>query len=483
MLGTILKRWNWLDRILIPLAISLLQSVCVAPIFAAILREPSTGISDTGFVFWLCLGIMLGGAAVAQLASQNNMGIVMVVVGAVASVLTAWLLVIPPGTQDLGRWFSDALYTLTHFPSDKLPLSLTALVFAVFLWWRGIKSASPEHENLLGMFAIGMVVQLGILFASFKSAAQLNWLSLGRILLFLASAMASFAFFQISNTIREQHRRTGVFWRIDRYWMTIIGGVIIGILLLGLIAAQFISPNHIDFLRPLWNAILNIFLFILFIFAYLFFGLFEPFLDQIARQSPRETQTFQSMVQPQNLKDLGRDPVEVPPVLFQIFQALVIVLGIVFVVWILIRALRKSKSSNEIEGVLEERESILSPGLIKAQVNNLINGLWRKRLAPFLDLVGEEDTRRIVREMYQQILKRAAAIDLPRKKGQTPRTYQETLLSHSIEERSAWDAITQAYNVARYGVIPPTQEQVQMAREAFVKIEAALKKQEQEQMF
>ena len=80
-------------------------------------------------------------------------------------------------------------------------------------------------------------------------------------------------------------------------------------------------------------------------------------------------------------------------------------------------------------------------------------------------------------------LAKAAAIDLARKKGQTPSAYQETLLSPSIEEQSAWDALTQAYNIARYGVNPPTREQVQMAVEAFAKIEPALQKQQQEHMF
>lgn len=483
MLGTTLKRWNWLDYLLIPLSVSVLQSVCIAPVFAAILREPSTGISNTGFVFWLCLGIMLGGAAVAQLAHQNSMGIVMIIVGAVASILVSWLLIIPPGAQDLGSWFSNALYTLTHVELDKLPLSLTALVFAVLLWWRGIKSVSPEYESFLGLFAVGLVVQLGILLVRFRSDPGLNWLSLGQILLFLASAMAAFSFIQLSRTISEQHRRSGITWRIDRYWMSIIGGVIIGTLLVGLVVAQLVTPNHIDFLKPLWNVVVNIILFILLILAYLFFSLLDPLLDQFAREGPTETQTFQSALEPMNLEELAQDPVQVPPALFQIFQVLVVVFGIILVVWLLVRALRKRKSSSEIEGVLEERESILSAELLKSQIGNLLSGLGKRRLSPFLDLVGEEDTRRIVRELYQQVLTRASAIDLPRKKGQTPTTYEAILLSHSTEERPAWDTLTQVYNIARYGVQPPTHEQVRMAQDAFARIEPVLKKLEQEHTF
>jgi hypothetical protein len=484
MLGIVLKRWNWLDRILIPLSVAILQSVCIAPIFAAILREPSTGIDDTGFVFWLCLGIILGGALVAQLASKNSMGAVMVVVGATASVLVTWLLVLPPQTQDLGVWFSDALDTLVHFPTDRLPLSLVGLIFAVLSWWRGIKSAHPEYENLVGMFAIGMVIQLGILFGSFRAAAATNWLLLGRILLFLSSAMVSFSFLQISRTIREQERRTGVIWRIDRYWMTIIAGVVTGMLLIGLIIAQFISPNQIDFLRPVWNAILNIILFIVLILAYLFFSLLEPFLAQIARERPGGTRPFQSLVQPQmSLEDIEQNPANVPPILFQVFQILVIVFGIILVVWILIRALRKRTSSDEIEGVLEERESILSPELIKSQVQSLLKGFRRRRLSPFLDLVGEEDRRRVVREMYQHILAHTATSEMPRRKGQTPSAYKETLFSYSFEERAAWETITRVYNVARYGLFPPTQDQVQMAQDAFARIEPLLRKRETEQTF
>ncbi len=475
MPGTASKRWNWLDYIFLPATVGLMQAVCIAPIFAAILRDPSTGIINTDFVFWLCLGVIWSGAAVARMAQKNSMGVVMVLVGAGAAILAGWMLAIPPGAQPLGEWLAG----MVRLTPDTLPVALVVLILVVLAWWRGLKTVHIEFERLLVIFAIGMVVQLGILFAQFKTAGS-SWILTGRLLIFLASSMAAFSFCQISHTMREQQRRTGVALRIDRYWVMTIAGVIGGTLLLGLVVAQFVSPNQIEFLRILWNAFMQVLLLIVLVLAYLFFGLIEPFLSQITPRETTRTEPFQSFVRTDwSLKELEQNPIQAPAVLFQIFQFLVLALGIAFVIWLLVRALKKRERSRAIEGVVEERESILTTELIKNQVANLLQNLRNRRRSPFLDLAGEADTRRIVREIYQRILSRALALDHPRRKGQTPSAYAQSLLQLDSEERAAWETITRIYNIARYGASPPTRSEAQMVQAAFAKIEPALTRQDE----
>jgi hypothetical protein len=491
MLGTIWKRWNWLDDGLIPLAVALMHVVCVSPVFAAVLRDPSTGIQSTGFVFWLCLGVVLGGAIVGRMADRNAMGAFIVVVGALAASLVALMLIVPPGMRGLDAWLSDVVYLLTHASAEALPVSLITVLFVAFLWWRGLKTVGVERDGLIRTFAIGLFVQLVLLFVGFRgsratqgnvagiASSPANLVMLGRVLLFLASSMAAFSLAQISHTLREQGRRTGIDLRIDRYWMVTVFSVIAGSLLLGLIIGQVISPGRFGFLRPLWNLIVQIFLLIVFILAYLFFSLLEPLLQESA-QRPRSTgpRPFASFLESgESLEDLEQKPIQIPPVLFQVFQVLVILAGAALVVWLLIRALRRRRSISEVEGVVESRESVLSWDLLKSQVSSLLDGMRKRRLSPFLELGGAaDDPRRVIRAIYQQILARAIELESPRGRGQTPGAYMQTLLHLCPEERSAWETITAAYQVARYGARPPTREQVRATQEAYARIDVALQK-------
>lgn len=476
MLGIVWKRWNWLDGVLIPFVVSVMQVTCIAPIFAALLRDPSTGIQSTGFVFWLCLGVMLGGAAVGRLAYRNSQGALIVLVGALAAILAALMLIIPPGSSTTGEWFSGVLNSLLHVSTDAMPVPLLTVIFVIFIWWRGLRTIYTAQETLLGMFLIGLLVQLIILFVRFRTLGRFNMALLGQILLFSASSMAAFALNQISHTLSEQERKTGLTLRIDRYWMTTVVSVIIGTLLLGLIIVQIVSPDRFSLLKPLWESLLNIFLLIVFVISYLFFYLLGPLFEELFAGQRSAPAPFLSPFGEQvDLESLERNPIQAPPVLFQIFQVVVILFGIALVVWVLVRALRqRPRLAEQEEGILERRESILSTDLLRAQLGNLLNSLRRQRPQPFLDLTGDEDARRLVRQIYQQVLSRASELNLPRRRGQTPDVYEGSLIALCPEEQASWDIITKIYDIARYSVEPMTLEQVKSAQAAFAQLQTIL---------
>ncbi len=478
MPGIVWKRWNWLEILLIPLSVTLMQVVCIAPIFAALLREPTTGITETGFVFWLCLGIMMGGVVVGQLAAQNKMAPFIVVFGAVVAIVVAWMMIIPPGTQAFDLWLVGVVRDLFHAHLDRLPLPLVGVILAVLTWWRGLRANHVDHDKVVLLFVIGMVVQLVILLFSSRSAGRMGGVLMLQILLFLAASMSAFSFVQIARTMQEQQRRTGIAARIDRYWVGTVGGVVVLLILIGLFVSQFVSPESFRIFKPLWETLLQLVLLIIYVFAYLFFSLLEPLLGRLPQEQRPMTMPFESQVSPEELMEqLERQPVELPPVLFQIFQTVIILGGILLVVWLLTRALRKRQESEQENGIIEERESILSAELLKAQLGNLLDGLRRRRPPPFLDLSNLQDTRRVVRQVYQQVLIQANALDAPRRWGQTPDRYEEeTLIPLYPDGRAAWDTITRIYDVARYGDDPPTVEQAQAVVEAYQKLAPVLTK-------
>ena len=81
MLGITFRRWNWIDNGVIPLAAIVMTATWGYPLFSSFMRDPSTGIRNPGFSFWLCIGLLVGGYLAGRLASDNAMGIVIVVVG------------------------------------------------------------------------------------------------------------------------------------------------------------------------------------------------------------------------------------------------------------------------------------------------------------------------------------------------------------------------------------------------------------------
>ena len=102
MPGTALKRWNWLEDALIPLAAALMQAAWVYPLFAIFTRNTVTGEQNPGFTFWLCLGVTLAGVVAGKMASRNNAGVVIVAVGGFAAIWIALLLTVPTGAAGMG---------------------------------------------------------------------------------------------------------------------------------------------------------------------------------------------------------------------------------------------------------------------------------------------------------------------------------------------------------------------------------------------
>jgi hypothetical protein len=307
----------------------------------------------------------------------------------------------------------------------------------------------------------------------------------GWSLLFIASGLTTLALNGVLHTLRGQAQKTGIVMRVDRYWAMTVFGVVTVVLVAGLLIGQIISPGMIaqvfGWLKPIWTALGRVIMFLILVLAYLFFALFEPLLagmqSREARTGPR---IFESPVRLEDLEDLARDPVEIPPLFGQIVRIVLIVGFVALLIWFFVRAVRKrSKGTESSDEVLETRETILSLDLLRSQLNGLLNGLRGRRAPPlFVELDAVQEPRLLVRELYQRVLARAIELDLPRRREQTPARYRRSLLylcsTESEQVRQAVETLTAVYEVARYGVEPPTDEQVRAAQDAFAQIDAAL---------
>jgi hypothetical protein len=352
-------------------------------------------------------------------------------------------------------------------------MSLAATVgFAVLSRYVGERAMLLSQLSLVvGLLFLALVLPIGP-----STEALGKW-----VVVFIASGLATLALHGVLDTLRQQAEKTGIRLRIDRYWAITAFGVVAVVLSLGLLVGQIVAPGAIArtlaWLRPVWTTLIRIFLLLIYVIAYLFFGLFEPLLAGLQNRPRQEaTSPFDSPLEFQDVERLARDPVEIPPIFGQIVQA-VLVLGLVAVIaWIFITAVRKRKRRMLVEDeVIETREMILSLDLVRSQLEGLLDGLRRPRTVPvFVDPGAPEDPRRVVRELYQRLLAKGIALDLPRSRGQTPNAYQQTLRYLCSKEQGALELLTSTYETARYGLVPLTREQVYRAQEAFAQIEAAL---------
>jgi uncharacterized protein DUF4129 len=551
MLGAIWKRWNWLDDGLIPLAGVLMAAAWGYPLFATFLRDPGTGTQNPGFTFWLCLIVLFGGFLAGRLASQNSMGIVIVIIGGLATIMIVMLLTVPSHGESIDVWLISLsrLAERGRLTGEILPVPLVIVILVTMLWTRGVRLASMQHQGGIGAFVVGVIAIAGLLFVSEMLPSDAGtdvpaqsdfWQNLGPglvplfllsipaaivfsifgstfgewantagevslvigilllnlimpfgpsprhlvgwLVLFLASGLAALALMSVSSTLREQERLTGIRLKIDRYWVMIMMSVVCAILLVGVVIGQLVAPSIflrvLALLRPVWWLVRQVLLYIVMIFAYLFFSLLEPLLAGLQDRPVRAPNTFMSPIEAESMGELAQETAGLSPA-FILFLQIVLALGALSVIALLFYlAVRKRQTRPPVlDEVVETRETILSMNLIQKQLQGLLDGLRRRRRESLFDTLGPAgDPRRRIREMYQQVLAQAIHVGTPREKGQTPQKYGTTLSGLCPEEESSIHTLTQAYVAARYGTEPPTESQAQAASSASERIQARLQR-------
>ncbi|MBL7199838.1 MAG: DUF4129 domain-containing protein [Anaerolineae bacterium] len=413
------------------------------------------------------------GLRIARIEQEETVGSFVVGVAALVGLLLL-AVVLAPALSANRYEMSDSLRTLASCTSPLLFfLSIPAAAFALVVRAEGWVATLIQLTIVLGLLSIALVLPTG------PALAALG----GWLLLFLASGLAALVLVGLSKTMHEQERMTGVHLRVDRYWIVTTFSIVAGVLLLGLLLGQILAPGALiralSWLKPIWDLLVRIFLFLVFVFAYLFFSLLEPLLAELEQRPPRDLSAFRSPLSaPEEIELAGEEAAGIPPLFGTIVQVILILGVIALIAYIFMIAVRSRQERQRLaeDEVLETRETILSMDLLRSQALDLLNSLRRKKPPPmFLEAGLFDDPRRTVREIYQRVLAKAIDLGSPRQTQQTPLTYQTTLQDLCPEARSSLEILTSVYVIARYGAEPPTQEQVRAAQAAFDHIDAVLK--------
>ena len=478
-----MKRINWLQLIILPIAIAIMVVAWVEPWAQWIVL--STGINRVGEVpspgvmlLVILASMVVTRQAVRQVRYQRR------------KIVLGGLLVIVLVTALTYQPFDPAafLYNLLDWRDFVAPELVTAMAVAA-LWWRGIligRSRALIDENLERTFFNG-VLALACLLVVNQSSHRIAPFDLqAAILIFFATALSTLTVVNIELS-RARPTEGGSWFSRQRHWLATIFGVVGSILLGGLLITNLFSPDTVrEFLSslgPAFSSVANRLVDVLRPILTFFFWLISPLvpvLQAILRVLLQGILVFFRIIHDLGVQlNQARVEQQIQSFLdspeFAVFSrgttvALLLILFVLLAIWALARSGLLSRRNQD-----ETRESIASRELLIGQLKHLLNRLRRKQesiTGRYLSLSGD-DACQAVRRVYQDFLEMARLRGQSRAPHQTPNQYAQHLAAQSESQRDSLNTLTDLYMHARYDAAPLTSTEAQAAQEALVQLRAA----------
>ncbi len=494
-------RWRWPSDITLPLLLALLRLCWLWPWIQILHRWLAPSYKPALLSPWLIVGLSLGGTATARWAltrrrslTEARVWVSSVGIGVIILLLW-WQFARAQYPLWNLRWVIQLGQTLAHW-GDEVPPPFIALLAAAYLWLRGVLDGRRPlmHEDVWGAFASGfltlaLLLLLGTVDPRGLPAGTERWM-----LAFFAVGMTALALSSLEIARRTGRLAAQVQLRLNRYWLISVFSVILGLLGLGLLLSAILTPDIVaralSWTSIILNAIGFVLYYVLLVVSYVFFLILTPLINWLhsllgstESPEPMELPDFQ-----RQLEEIQRNSgTAIPPAVAETMRwlgviGLILVIGLAFAL-----ALRRFIGNGQ-EEVEETRELILSRDLLQEQLSALWQR-WLQRfrrapqavLEPFLPLEGEPSTRRIIRALYQSLLATARERGHPRVRAQTPIEYQHMLSAKLPGSQAPLSTITREYIQARYGADPPTDEQVERVREAWERLQALLRAEQEEE--
>jgi hypothetical protein len=472
-----LKRWNWIEDLLLPPAVAVLasawMSLCVRWSVRAVPPEFSAPAIPAWVLGLLLLAAMLLTRWALTLDQAETVGRLVLVVGGVVAVFAVtWT------TYGL-RSPAEFWQRLVNWGDFISPVFL-GVVACTFMWWQGIvlgRSLVPQ-EQLERSFYRGIAALVFIYAVNQARPLITASEGLAAALAFFATGLSALALLSVENARRWQSEVMGHWPSLNRYWLSTVAGVIAAILAGGLLAGGLLSPTFFEqiagLLTALANALTIAFVAILGSMVFLAAWVVTPFIRFF---QGRVANPFQFPQLP-TFEEAGKQTItffDQHPVLNLARQGLsliflAVVVGVVF--WWAFQRFTRTRGNN----ADEERDSIATRNLLLSQLRALLR---RASPAPaagpaYLALTGpRDDPRLMVRRAYQTLLEWAPNTSLPRRAAaQTPAAYAAALAEALPQARDAIDALTLAYVQARYAPDTPSLAEARAAQGALNRLQS-----------
>ena len=476
-IGKNLRHWRWLSDGVLPLAL-LVMRVCGAWLWLALLApwlSPSYSgmVLPAAFIFLILLTAMIIVRWGQQLISDIRFLRVVVAAAGLATLLATlwWVHYRPAFALWEWRWLAELGRSLLYWLPDEVPATAVTLLFSIYLWLRGTIDGGRElnHSHIKWAFTGGVLslvlFVLGIQLSQRQAPSHTGTI----IFLFFGTAMVGLSFASLK-IVPPSLRKTDDSNRLylQRYWVGSVGVVIADLLGLGLLLDSVLIPGEIvRILR--WTG--QILLEGLILLIQLISLLLYPILLGLSRLIPRimellrlNTSGLEWLAAVGEMADEFEENNRATPTgdMPEFIRWIVLAVFVALVVLAFGLALRRMLGRKERSDWNETREWILTETLLANQLRDLIPGWllngWCRHLrqSPYLDLSGEDDTRRSIRAAYQQLLAMAARAGAPRPRHQPPVAYGRQLSQRWPERAAELDIITSGYQQARYDKTTPT---------------------------
>jgi len=483
------NRWNWLDDIILPIALSVMR-VCALWLWLVLMQRfllPSyqgSLLSAWGMTAVLLASLFLTRWSIRWLRPLMRARILV----AAAGLLTIfWLLWAQLYQSRYAFWDTTWLRTWGQemlFWQGELPLVYPLLFALIYLWLRGIIDGSRtlSHNNAVVAFITGSLSLIFFLFFinldTRPPPAQTSTL----IFIFFAMALLALS---LSSLKRGRTHETllstaAAHLSLNRYWVSSAFTVIALLLVVGLILSAIVAPDSLQqILGWAGQAVLELFLLLIKIISLILYPvllllswLLTPvFRWLFSRQNPEISEfNEESRWQPDELSERAEPIIQQLPDEVRWLALGLAVLGIALLFALILRRLR---DDGDLE-ILETREFIFSRALLMAQLAQL-RPSWLNKAALsqlFLSLQAEVDTRRAIRALYQKLLALANQQGQSRPRASTPVEYSRQLAQSFSRHAETLATMTHNYHQARYAEEPPTMLQVEETEKAWAKLQS-----------
>lgn len=418
-------------------------------------------------------------------------------IGALATLLLAWYLRLYSANGPLwqGAWIS-ALFHDFQSVNARVEASIGVGILLALLWWRGLRLGRDkiEAEPVARSFKVGFaaLVAAALLIGTVRPTVQGGLVEqLGLTLpLFLFVGLVSLSLARLAE-IRRGRRQGASQADPTRSWlisMLALSGALV-IVLLGIEQAFSYRAllGVVSALRPAWDGISAVLGWIAVGVGYILFWLLNPFVSAIKAAFDKIAPANQPSGQPPQPKppQLPKGSASLPVEWLVIGRWVLIGIGIIILLIIFIRIFRGIAARRSEEAGDEEREDLGAAGILGAQLRALLASLTSRfqRQRP-----SEEDldsvSQHSVRALYRRVLGQASAQGLGRRATETPQEFAQRLgpgLARLPEPSSLdasgtplegaaaeapgvsdpdLEALTKAYEQARYGNAEPSAAQV-----------------------
>jgi hypothetical protein len=456
------------------------MEICWVTPFFLLVFPPARLHSPLAAAFTLG-GILLAFYAWSRVAEHFQVGLgrerLVMLVALPVLVLLGWRVYLHPDValSDLS-WIAAAGYAMVTKGSGGY---WVVMVTVLFLWWRALALSRREFS----FHSVAFAFRLGILL-----------LTVGTVLLSLVvgqqvmTFIVPFFYFSLVTVALTRLDEVGqvrgdVGQLLDLYWLAVLGGALVLVVIAGAVLIRLASAEGIAWLLRLWAPIGDALVTVITWVLAILLAPFNPLLERLAELMARgwqelllgplgqAAQNLQGQIVVPEGSDLATELVALAFAILRLSCGIAILAALIGAgLWLLNRERQRLNEQTETHEDIEA-------GLAEALAALLRNA--RARLSTAVGMIrqfgvgGDLMAAISVRAIYANTTRLAKGRGYPRHKARTPYEYLSDLRVAFPEAQVEAEAITEAYVAVHYGELPASRELMEGLRAAYDRLKAS----------